>query len=103
MLELFDRQNHIDLWGWIANNPKKYIDSWSEWKNFPDQDEDSSFDFACIAAKGECENCPLDWPGGKCNHPTEGLFSQWYDLYCDVTMEGNESAEPSLVQLARKI
>ena len=99
----YQHQNHFELWDWVANNPKKYLDSWPGWKNFPAQDEDSHFDFACIAANNECENCPLEWPGGKCNHPSDGLFSQWYDLYCEFVMEGNESAEPSLVQIARKI
>ena len=103
MLKSFVHQNHVDLWNWQANNPRQYLDSWPEWKNFPLISGDINQDFACIAANGECENCPLEWPGGKCNHPTDGLFSQWYDLYCEVVMEGNESAEPSLVQIARKI
>ena len=45
MVESFDRQNRVDLWNWLAN-PREYLNSWPGWKNFPDQDESGSFDFA---------------------------------------------------------
>ena len=66
---------HQGLWFWLADNPEKWKDDWSDWEEHGYQPSNC---FPCGWCDEVCANCPLDWPDGRCMpHDTMGLYREW--------------------------
>ena len=94
-MPVFKHTAHVEMWDWLAKNPKKEKHNWPGWKiNGGTHDPVIGQCFACgyakalydnrprFAAPGRiCENrCPLIWP--KNNYGEReccfgGLFAKW--------------------------
>jgi len=81
---------HRELWGWLADNPEMSKGDWSGWEDLLERHPGlirkesllASECFACYVARGNCDNCILEWPGiGCCSGGRygdgKGLFSLW--------------------------
>lgn len=61
-------RQHREMWQWLADHPDK-------------KRSDYDGEIGC-AFDGDCDCCPLEWPGGKCmyeyNGADAGLFAYWW-------------------------
>ena len=64
---------HRELWGWLAENPRKTKSEWPRWEyNGGDICLVFANCFACEVSD-RCDNCLFVWPGGR---TCEGLYEK---------------------------
>jgi len=107
----------IELWDWLAANPKRWKINWPGWKIRGGPNPEMRHDCPCCEydlqhegsgyADDGCPHCPLQdyWPSGSCE-PEDGSGSPWSDWIKatggSVMIKEAEKAATEITDLARQ-
>lgn len=75
-------ENHRKMWNWIADETEKRKDivrkdEYFEAMRIPYEWRPLFECYACDFCKTNCENCPIDWGGGKKCYTDNSPFNKW--------------------------